>query len=147
MIKSVENVFTYTQFEEYIEHIIKLAKRHHLLEEAFGVDIMDAAVDGYIALIADMFPENEEYYECDYREYWSKWTDIAECAILSFVYGVVDYVHDGDVVAPYNHELLHIVSAEDKVNGDSKDYAIPINSAEDLWKICTGEIPVRERFS
>lgn len=147
MTKAVSNIFTYNQFEDHIKLLINFAKQEHYLEMALDTNIENSLLGSHIALLADMFPENSENYLVDYQEFWGNWSEIVECAIVSFVYGVVDYTEYGDVVAPYNHELLHLDSVKDEVNKDSKDYIVAINSTEVLWQICTGEIPVRERFS
>ena len=147
MTKGVSNIFTYDQFKDYIKYLIAMANRDHHLEIATGTYIENSITDAYIALLADMFPENNENYFVNYEEFWNCWSEIVECAIVSFVYGVVDYTEYGEVITPCNHELLHLDSVKDEVNKDSEDYIVAINSTEVLWQICTGEIPVRERFS
>lgn len=147
MTKVVSNIFTYNQFEDNINLLINFAKQEHYLEKALDTNIENSLLDAYITLLADMFPENNENYFVNYKEFWNYWSELVECAIVSFVYGVVDYKEHGDVVAPYNHDLLHLDSVKDEVNKNSKDYIVAINSIEVLWRICTGEIPVRERFS
>ena len=147
MTKAVSNIFTYNQFEDHIKLLINFAKREHYLEMALGTNIENSLLNAHIALLADMFPENNENYLVDYQEFWGNWSEIVECAIISFIYGVVDYIGNGEVVAPYNHELLYIKSVTDEINKNDKEYVVSLNSTQTLWQICTGEIPVRERFS
>lgn len=135
MTKAVSNIFTYNQFEDHIKLLINFAKQEHYLKMALGTNIENSLLDAHIALLADMFPENNENYLVDYQEFWGNWSEIVECAIVSFIYGVVDYIGNGEVVASYNHELCSLDGTK-----------ISLHSAQMLWRICTGEIAVKERI-
>ena len=147
MTKGVETIFTYEQFEKSIRTIIVMARQEHYLELATGSNFSDTPVDKYIELLSSIIPSNADTYDGAFYAFWESWDSLVTVAIVSFVYGVVDYTGKGDIVAPYNHELLSLDSKDDPVYTNSKDYTMNIDSCQMLWRICTGEIPVRERFS
>ena len=124
MTKGVSNIFTYHQFEQHIEQLIEAAKRTHYLELATNANIDDQTTSAYIALLASVFPENTENYFLNFYDFWDDWGEVVECAIVSFVYGVVDYSGKGNVVAPCNHSLLHLSSMSDPVNVNSETYTV-----------------------
>ena len=142
--------YSFENFEEDINILIDLECRRRYMEKATYSDIDDALIDQYISHIANLFSGCWADYGQDYGEafydYWTNWAEMVECAIVSFVYGVID-VETREVVAPTTHELLYITSVDDPTYKNDDRYLVPMNSIEDLWCICTGSILVRERFS
>ena len=147
MISAIDTVFTYDEFESRIEELINIAYKERLLEKALNVELETSAADCYVDLLASFFLPNQKNYFVDFYDYWPSWHQLVKSAIYSFVYGVVDYSNTFQIIAPSNHELLHLDSLKDEINTNHLDYVVPMNSTKDLWRICTGDIPVRERFS
>ena len=110
MTKGINTIFTYNQFEKSIEAIIAMARQEYYLELATGSNFTDTPIDKYIDLLASIISANEDSYGDAFYDFWPSWNSLVTSAIVSFVYGVVDYRGDGNVVAPYNHELLSLES-------------------------------------
>lgn len=134
MAMGVESLFTYKEFYKSIEVLIDMVHRETLIGKALDSDVYYSPAEHYIDLLSLFFMENQDSYKEEFYEYWNKWEDMVECAIISFVYGVCN--EKGEIVAPTNHELRLLDESE-----------VPMNSVEDVWKICTGQIAVKERFA
>lgn len=144
--------YTYRQFEKAIGHIVQLIERDTFIERLSGNEVIDSPAEDFVIFLAGLFPENlENYklscdnYEFDFYDFWDNWQDMVECAITSFVWGVVD-CHSKEIAAPHAHDLLTYESVSAARSNDTS-YSCSLHSIEILWRICTGEIPVRERFS
>lgn len=147
MIKEVNSFFEYSDFLNSIQMLITMKEQENHICFAFGLEANNPSIDAYITLLAKIFPLNEENYNNLFFKYWASWSDMVECAIVSYIYDVLSIKDKVKVLACYNHDLLSIDSVEDEIDINSRNYVICLDSIETLWKICTGEIPVRERFS
>lgn len=129
-----ESFFTYNEFENSIKTAIDMAHREAMLSEVLDSEIYYSPFEHYVNLLGRFFSEEQSNYGDEFYEYWDNWEDMVESAIISFIFGVCN--EKGEIVAPTNHELRLLDGSE-----------VPMNSAGDLWKICTGQISVKERFA